>query len=310
MNENLFPNLEQMLAPLHQGSPAPGTGRWGGTASKQQSFRAYRRSRPARQTAQRQAIYLSRVGELTATQESVVTATADYLARFLDLPLRRGADFDPVTFPPYAIRRHPLRRHPQLLTSALLNEVLSRDRPAEALMCLAVTAWDLCSDEGPGDPWGSGFGEAWYGHAGAWSLHYLGQPGPSDRAFRGCLRRSCAVATHEALHVLGLDHCAGVLPCLMRGSACLSGPLQLCPPCFRKLCWNRQLDLVPYLERIRDFLGVWSFSAEVQRVDHLIHLLGKKPWKRRTGSGPREQGEVQERRDDPGAAADGPASSG
>ena len=82
MNENLFPNLEQMLAPLRQGLPGLRTGDWSGNASKQQSFKAYRLSRPARQSAHRQAIYLSRVGGLIAAQESVVTATADYLARF------------------------------------------------------------------------------------------------------------------------------------------------------------------------------------------------------------------------------------
>jgi hypothetical protein len=59
MNENLFPNLEQMLAPLHQGLPTPQTGDWSGNAARQQSFRAYRLSRPARKTDQRQAIYLS-----------------------------------------------------------------------------------------------------------------------------------------------------------------------------------------------------------------------------------------------------------
>ena len=138
-------------------------------------------------------------------------------------------------------------------------------------------------------------GEAWYGHAGVWSLRHLGDPSKSDRAFRGCLRRSCAVATHEGLHVLGLDHCADV-PCLMRGAACLSGPLQLCPPCFRKLCWNRQLDLLPYLERIRDFLADWAFSEDLERVDRMIRLLVKKPWKRDSRDRRREQADVKEQR--------------
>jgi hypothetical protein len=72
---------------------------------------------------------------------------------------------------------------------------------------------------------------------------------------------------------------------------CLSGPLHLCPPCFRKLCWNRQLDLLPYLERIRGFFGDWSFSADAQRVDQMIRLLVKKPWKKGHGSSSRERGE-------------------
>jgi hypothetical protein len=93
------------------------------------------------------------------------------------------------------------------------------------------------------------------------------------------------LATHEALHVLGLDHCTD-MPCLMRGSACLSAPLQLCPPCFRKLSWNRQLELVPYLQRIRDFLTIWAFDDDGQRVDHMIRLFQKKPWKRGARSRP------------------------
>jgi archaemetzincin len=299
MNEDLFPNLEQMLAPMRQQWPTPRADESSANVSKQQSFKAYRLSRPARQTAQQKAFYLSRIGELTAAQQSVVTATADYLARFFDLPLCRGANFDPATFPPYVIRKHPLRGHSQLLTGPVINDVLALDRPEQALIYLAVTAWDLCSDEDGQDQWGSGFGEAWYGHAGVWSLRYVGDPGKGDRAFRGCLRRSCAVATHEALHVLGLDHCAD-LPCLMRGSACLSAPLQLCPPCFRKLCWNRQLDLLPYLERIRAFLAAWSFSEDVQRVDRMIRLLARKPWKKGSRSS------TQERSGDQGAAADRP----
>jgi hypothetical protein len=167
MKEDLFPRLVQMLAPLRQTS-SMGDGQVG--HMERQSFKAYRLSRPARRTARRQAIYLSQVGELTAAQDAIVTATAEYLAVFFDLPLRRGADFDPATLQSWGIRRHPLREHLQLLTDYLIDEMLSRDRPEEALICLAVTAWDLCSDDHPGGQWGSVFGEARYGHAGVWSL--------------------------------------------------------------------------------------------------------------------------------------------
>jgi archaemetzincin len=273
MKENLFPDLEQGLAPSN---PVPRTrqasaGR-GNPAGRSQPFDEYRRSRPARQTARRQALYLSRVGALTNTQESIVTATAEYLALFFDLPVRSGADFDPTIFPSCAQRRHPVRAHPQLLTHHLINEVLWLDRPEEALICLAVTAWDLWSaDQGAGQL-GYVFGEAYSGHAGVWSLCYLGDPGRSERVFRHCLRRSFALASHEALHVLGLDHCTD-MPCTMNGSCCLSGPLHLCPPCLRKLCWNRQLDLPPYLQRLADFLDRWGFTEEAERYRHKRQLL-------------------------------------
>jgi archaemetzincin len=272
MKDNLFPNLEAVFAPLGQAPLAgkPGGGRF--DQAERQSFEAYRRSRPARRTGRRRAIYLSRVGELTPAQESVVSATADYLAVFFELPVRPGADFDPTSFPSTAFRPHPERGHPQLLTDYLINEVLGLDRPEEAVICLAVTAWDLYSREYPAGQWGSVFGEAAYGHAAVWSLRYLGDPGTGDEAMRRCLKRSYAVAAHEALHVLGLDHCEGA-PCNMRGAACLSGPLHLCPPCLRKLCWNRQVDLVPYLQRLRDFLGGWGFAEAAERYGAMLQLL-------------------------------------
>jgi hypothetical protein len=115
-------------------------------------------------------------------------------------------------------------------------------------------------------------GEAVYGHAGLWSLRHLGDPQGSDNARRRCLKYSCAVAGHEALHVLGLDHCNGV-PCNMRGSSCLSGPLHLCPGCLRKLCWNRQLDLLPYLRRVRDLLGRWGLTEAAGQYEGMIECL-------------------------------------
>jgi archaemetzincin len=272
MKENLFANLEPILALRRDDLTVlqPEAGRW--ERSAPQSFATYRRSRPARQTARRQAIYLSQIGELTVAQEAVVAATAEYLAVFFDLPVRPGAVFDPATFQSWGIRRHPRRGHCQLLTDYLIHQVLWLDRPEDALICLAVTAWDLCSDDHPGGTWGSVFGEALSGHAGVWSLRYLGDPSGSEQAFRRCLKRSCAVATHEALHVLGLDHCVDE-PCNMRGSACLSGPLHLCPSCLRKLCWNRQVELLPYLERLSTWLGDRAFCEAAEHYQRMIEVL-------------------------------------
>jgi hypothetical protein len=256
MKKNLFTELERLTPARHE---------------RGQSFETYRWSKPARQSARRKAIYLSRIGRLTAAQEQVVSATAEYLGVFFALPVRAGADFDPETFPACAFRRHPHSGYSQLRTRHLINEVLWLDRPEEALICMAVTGWDLCSsDQGEGD-WGYAFGEAISGHAGVWSLRYLGDPGRSERAYRYCLRRSFALATHEALHVLGLDHCLGA--CNMHGSNCLSGPLALCPVCLRKFCWNRQLDLLPYLCRVRDFLDRWAFPEEAERYEDMIRGL-------------------------------------
>jgi archaemetzincin len=274
MKENLFDNLEEILAPLgreysnsaYSGSP------------KSQSFRDYRRSQPARRTARRQAIYLSRIGRLSADQEALVAATAEYLALFFELPVREGACFNPETFAPRGIRKHPTKGHPQILTGYINDEVLWLDRPEEALICLAVTFWDLCSDEYSGGRWGSVFGEAIYGHGAVWSMRFLGNPGGTEGGFGRCLKRNCAVAAHEALHVLGMDHCTEA-PCNMKGSACLSGPLHLCPTCLRKLSWNRQLDLLSYLQRVRDWLVGRQFLDAAEHYETMLQLLDRRGWR-------------------------------
>jgi archaemetzincin len=279
MKENLFADLEQVLAPCRQALPAPRPGDWRRThVERNQPFEAYRRGRPARQTARRKALYLSRVGALTAAQGRVVAATAEYLAVFFDLPVRAGADFDPAAFPSFAVRQHPYLGRPQLLTNHLVNEVMWLDRPEEALICLAVTAWDLWSADAGGDHWVYVLGEAFGGHAGVWSLRYLGDPGAGEKAYRRCLKRSFATATHEAAHVLGLDHCVDAR-CNMNGANCLSEadghPLHLCPLCLRKLCWNRQVDLLPYLRRLSDFFGRGEFPDEAEWYERMIRLLHK-----------------------------------
>jgi translation initiation factor IF-2 len=49
---------------------------------------------------------------------------------------------------------------------------------------------------------------------------------------------------------------------------------------------------LPYLERLRDFLAAWAYSEDVQRVDRMLRLLAKKPWKRGNRSASREKEEA------------------
>jgi hypothetical protein len=59
----------------------------------------------------------------------------------------------------------------------------------------------------------------------------------------------------------------------MRGAACLSGPLHLCPWCLRKLCWNRQLELLPYLRRLREVLIRLELNEAAERYQGMVELL-------------------------------------
>jgi hypothetical protein len=90
------------------------------------------------------------------------------------------------------------KRHAESMTEPLVTEIMAPDRPHNALIYLAATSTDLYSEEYNNAPFGSGINEAWYGQAGVWSLFYLGDASKSESAYRGCLRRSCAVAAEAA----------------------------------------------------------------------------------------------------------------
>jgi hypothetical protein len=41
----------------------------------------------------------------------------------------------------------------------------------------------------------------------------------------------------------------------------------------RKLCWNRQLDLLPHLQSLRAFLGRSGFSEAAEQYESMLALL-------------------------------------
>jgi archaemetzincin len=165
-----------------------------------------------------------------------------------------------TSVPARARRTHPSWGDEQVLTGYLLHEILQSDRPADALAYLALTAWDLW----PGEGWNFVFGQAnLRQRVGVWSIYRNGDP---EEDFTLCLRRTLATASHELCHVLTLKHCTAY-SCLMNGSNHQQEkdrrPMHPCPVCLRKLCWNLQVEPVPYLGRLEAFCRQNGLRPEV-----------------------------------------------
>jgi archaemetzincin len=191
-----------------------------------------------------------------------VQQCGDYLALFFDVPVqvRRRVPLSEV--PARARRAHPDWGDEQVLSTYVLRELLGPDRPADALAYLALTASDLW----PGKGWNFVFGQAnLRKRVGVWSLYRDGDPAEGDAAYRRCLRRTLATATHETGHVLTLKHCTA-FACLMNGSNHQEErdrrPLHLCPVCLRKLLWNLRAEPVPYLRRLAAFCRANGLDEE------------------------------------------------
>lgn len=252
--ENTFPEVEDRLCSLAEPLPPPRSGEWlAEHREKGQTFRQYLAAGPVRRSAELPTVYLCLVGELDAPQQSVVDRTAEYLGLFFDAAVATRRRVPTADIPGHAKRKHPQWGDRQLLSTYLLHEVLEPDRPDDALAYLALTARDLWAGNG----WNFVFGQAnLRRRVGVWSIYRNGYPGPSDEAYRLCLRRTLMTAAHETGHILTMMHCTAS-PCLMNGSNHQgerdSRPLHLCPVCLRKLCWNLQVEPAAHLRRLTAF---------------------------------------------------------
>jgi archaemetzincin len=233
--EKLEPRFEA-LKPLHEALAPPRPGEWLAEQEEDgQSFEQYRVSEPVHPTADARTLYLLPIGAFTPSERRVLDQTADFLARFFQLPVKTLDALPESEIPVTAKRKNPYDNHPQVLSGWVMRKVLIPRRPYDAVAVLGLTATDLY----PAPSWNFVFGEASLSdRVGVWSMNRNGDP---DRERALFLARTLKTAAHELGHMFGLQHCLAYR-CLLNGSNSLEESdrqaLELCPACLQKLAWN------------------------------------------------------------------------
>jgi archaemetzincin len=220
-------------------------------------------------------IYICLIGEFTPEQRKVLEATEKYLGILYDAPVKVRKTITLEDIPPRAQRKHPRAGNHQILSTYVLSDVLAKDRPADALAYLAFTATDLY----PQDDWNFVFGQASLRErTGVWSIHRNGDPAESDEAYRLCLRRTLKTAGHETGHILTIQHCIAY-DCGMNGSnhreESDARQLAFCPVCYRKLCWNLQVDPQTHLQKLAKFCADEKLKEEAATFQKQADALAK-----------------------------------
>ena len=240
------------LADLHKAMGPVVAGDW--LASHQeagQTFRQYVSSSPVKITSRRKKLYVLPLGEFDDNQKRIVELSAQFLEIYFscDTEIMGTVPLDEA-IPKQARRVHPSWGVRQIKSLYVLNDVLPKRLPKDAVALIAFTTSDLYPD----DQWNFVFGQASLkNRVGVWSLFRNGDP---EIEFATCLQRTLKTATHETGHMFSIQHCIAY-DCNMCGSNSLQEsdrrPLYLCPECLPKIWWSTKAKPVERFNRLAKF---------------------------------------------------------
>lgn len=264
----LIPLIEAMEAvrPLNKPMGTPQLFDWlSEHEEKGQTFAEYLNSRPTLPDANRKIIYVQPLGNFTEGQRKIVALTADYLARFFNLPVKLNEPLPLSLVPKSARRASPFEKgQEQILTGFVLKDLLLPRLPADAAAMIALTAQDLW----PGKGWNYLFGQALlHEHVGVWSMHMFGNPDTEYGDFELCLSRTLKIASHETGHMFSMAHCTKY-ECNLSGTNHIgetdSRQLDVCPECMAKICWGMKYDPLQRYEKLLAFCRAQKLTNEIK----------------------------------------------
>ncbi len=264
----------EKLRPLMQKKTPPTPGDWLAEHREDgQTFEQYVAANPNRPTAERTTLYILPIGDFTRAQDALVKDTAEAMAVFFGMKVKTLEPLPDSAVPARARRTHPSWGVKQFHTAYILDDLLPKRRPRDAVALLGLTATDLF----PESSWNFVFGQASLGErVGVWSLARYGD---AEKDYITVLRRTLKVALHETGHMFGIAHCT-LHECGMNGSNNLPetdrGPMPFCAECDLKIWWACNLDPVTRYAALADFAKKRGLVSEEAEWRRRAEALGKK----------------------------------
>ena len=251
------------LKPLQLRFDEPKPGEWayihheGG-----QSFSTYKNANPVRPNTKRNKIYIKPIGEFTEEDSLTFEVLKAYTQAFFDLETILLAQTSDSIIPNIGRRQHDGIE--QLHTKYILNEILIKSLPTDAIMYTAVTSKDLYPKVG----WNFVFGQSnLEENVGVLSMYRYKVELSKNQNINLFLNRLLKTATHEMGHILSMKHCTS-FKCLMNGSNSLqeadSKPSWLCSECLAKLIWCTKGNIRERYNALISFSNNYGFTQKAK----------------------------------------------
>jgi hypothetical protein len=145
--EDALPELQTRLTPLATklGKPRPGEWLFEHKESGQ-TFDEYRAAQPVRRNKHWHTIYLCLIGDFGPEQKRIQDLTAEYLGLFYDVPVKAHKQIPLREIPARARRKHPKWGDEQILTTYVLEDLLSTSRLDGLMSRWTTPSWWACSN--------------------------------------------------------------------------------------------------------------------------------------------------------------------
>jgi archaemetzincin len=273
---NPTPTIGELTALISKNDIALGTpqpGEWlFHHPEKGQSFEQYRDCDPVSPDEKRKVIYIQPIGHFDAESNELIRHTADYVRIFFGLKTVVLKTIGNDIFPDSVTRSGELNDI-QIFAPYILNEILIRRIPEDAITLMALTEKDLY----PNPEWNFVFGLAnLRKRVGVTSMYRLIERNGKQIDYPKSIERLIKVTSHEMSHMFTIHHCTHAV-CTMNGSNGLpetdKKPNRMCSECNAKIIWNLKVDPFQRMEGLQQFFRTHHLVDDLERTEADIRVV-------------------------------------
>lgn len=250
----------------------PGMGEWRYShKEKFQTFQDFQRLKKIKPQDDKKTIYLQPIGNFTDLQKKQIGLTCKYLNAYFQLETKVLPALSNSIFPK-SVRRSS-KGTEQILAGYVLDSVLIRRKPKDAVVLMGITERDLF----PRPEWNYVFGLASYQDGvGVTSMYRFSDGYLTESNFNKSLERLIKISSHEIGHMFGISHCLNA-NCVMNGTNSLSETdlhfARACSLCQQKLNSSLKYNNHKRLAELSKFFEQQHLNSEHAYVEKDLKLL-------------------------------------
>lgn len=251
-------------------NPKPGSWRYDHD-EKFQKFEDFQKVKKIKPEAGKNIIYLQPIGEFSNLQKNEIKLTQEYLKIYFQLETKILPTLSNSIFPK-SVRRIK-DEHEQILAGYVLDSILIKRKPKDAVVLMGITEKDLF----PRPEWNYVFGLASYENGvGVTSIYRFSNGSLTESNFNKSLIRLMKIGSHEIGHMFVISHCLNA-NCVMNGTNTLQETdfhyARACSLCQRKLNSSIPYDNKKRLLELKSFFEKHHLNSELSRAEQDLNLV-------------------------------------